>query len=186
MPFPVAAAIAGVGAVASLFGNKRKDPKVPDFGGGDLTALETFLRQKNEAAGAGAIDSTREELANSGLLQSGNLPDAITRIRAGLAGQNYNDVANLHLAELNRKRDFQVQKYFADLGIYNQNYQQGRESRSSALGALGGAVGSYFGEKESDRKFGRLMEYFNKSAGSGQSFNPSPQSFGIPSYDFGN
>ena len=173
---------AGIGTLASLFGRK-KDPKVPDFGGEDLTAVEELLRKRNEAAGAGAIDSAREELANSGLLQSGNLPDAITRIRAGLAGQNYSDVANLHLAELGRKREFEVQKYFSDLGIQ----QQDRESRSGALGALGGSIGTYYAERDADRKFNRLMEYFDRSAGGSRSFSGStPQMFGLPSYDFGN
>ena len=186
MAIPVAAILAGGSALASLFGNKKKDVKAPDFDGADLDELEALLKQKNEAAGAGAIDSVREELANSGLLQSGNLPDSITRIKAGLAGQNYADVADLHIQELGRKKDFEIQKYFADLGIANQEYQSGRESRSSALGALGGAVGSYYAEQGADRKFNRMMEYFTKSTGSSPSFSTPAQTFGLPSYDFGN
>lgn len=168
MPFPVVPILAGVGALSSLFGNHdRETVPTPQFFGNDMKKIEALLKERNDSAQAGAIDSIREELSNAGLLQSGNLPDAITRLRSGLAGQNYGDVANLYTSELGRARDFQSQKYFADLGFSNDQYLAGKDNRQRSFQAFGGALGQYFAEKEADKRYNRLLDYFESTHGGG-------------------
>jgi hypothetical protein len=127
------------------YGNYLGDyntPRNPGFLVTDPKELEAQIRQRNQAAYGGISSDIRETLGSAGLLGSGALPQALAGAQIGLGQQVSGDINSLYMSELERKKQFDMQRA---LMLLTQDFGKGvtdQQTKNDFLNQLlqGGSI----------------------------------------------
>lgn len=157
MALPVMAALEGLSLAAPIIGGlfkknrKYGDIPSPEFFGPEFEALLARTRQSTQAGFADVDTMIRESLADSGLLRSGALPNALTQSSIAQGQQIAGQAADLTGREFAAKRSFDIDKFQALFGA--QEEQKKRDFISDrdfqeTLAESSAAFGDYLARKK--------------------------------------
>jgi len=145
MAFPfIAAAGLGLNLGSKLFGGKKggKDRDRPNFFQQNPQELLAILKRGSMGAFAGAGTALKENLANSGLLQSGALPDQFTQLSIA-QGQNIAQTESSFLTDVyKQERGAEIDFELADFIEKQKKKRALMEGLFTGLGGLFEAGGS--------------------------------------------
>lgn len=112
--------------------------RTPEFFGPQFEELIARDRQRTQSMYGGMTAELRESLANAGLLASGALPDALTRMSIGLGQEQAGSMSNLYGAEYGRKGSFDTNRALLlmqqDFERQQKEYEQENDLLNTLLG----------------------------------------------------
>jgi hypothetical protein len=163
MPFPFAAAAAGIGLASELFKKKPKTPVMPNFFVNNPDELRALIRQSTQSQYAGLTSTLRENLSNAGVLSPSSLADATTRASIGLGQETLGKFSDIGIQELERARALQSQDYLTRLEDTLSGARQDTQNTYAALGGLGKGLGDIYGQGKDQQEEDPLNQILNST-----------------------